>query len=243
MQLLQLDLHVLAQLLVERAQRFVHQHQLRLEHQCAGQGHALLLATRQLRRVAARHALQPHHGQRPLHPLGLLGFGYTAHRQRVGHVVAHRHVRKQRVVLEHHAEIALVRRGAGDGLAVEQDLAGGGRLEAGQHHQRGGLARARGAQQRQELAAADVQVELAHHQVHAVVGLLHADKADQRLGREGGGAQAAGGRGLAGGGGFGEGGHGDVQATAAKLSASTCRPSSISASDAVSGTRMRITLP
>ena len=51
-QFLQLDLHVLAQLLVQRAQRLVHQHQLRLEHQRARQRHALLLAARELRRVA-----------------------------------------------------------------------------------------------------------------------------------------------------------------------------------------------
>ena len=53
-QLLQLDLHVLAQLLVERAERLVHQHQLRLEHQRARQRHALLLAAGELRRQRAR---------------------------------------------------------------------------------------------------------------------------------------------------------------------------------------------
>ena len=41
-QVLDLHLHLLAQLLVQCAQRFVHQHQLRLEHQRAGQRHALL---------------------------------------------------------------------------------------------------------------------------------------------------------------------------------------------------------
>ena len=45
-QMLDLDLHVLAQLLVQRAQRFVHEHELRLEHQSAGKSHALLLSTR-----------------------------------------------------------------------------------------------------------------------------------------------------------------------------------------------------
>ena len=41
--LLQLDLHVLAQLLVERAKRFIHQNERRLEDQSARQRDALLL--------------------------------------------------------------------------------------------------------------------------------------------------------------------------------------------------------
>ena len=41
----------LAQLLVERAERFVHQHKLGLEDQGTGQRDALLLATGQLRRT------------------------------------------------------------------------------------------------------------------------------------------------------------------------------------------------
>ena len=49
---LDFNLHVLAQLFVQRAQRFVHQHQLRIKDQRAGQGYTLLLATRELRRVA-----------------------------------------------------------------------------------------------------------------------------------------------------------------------------------------------
>jgi hypothetical protein len=55
-QVLDLHLHVFAQLLVERAERFVHQHQLRFEHQRPGQRHTLLLAAGQLRRVALAKA-------------------------------------------------------------------------------------------------------------------------------------------------------------------------------------------
>ena len=45
-QFLEFELHVLAQLLVQRTQRLVHQHQLRVKHQGAGQRHTLLLAAR-----------------------------------------------------------------------------------------------------------------------------------------------------------------------------------------------------
>jgi hypothetical protein len=225
MQFLQLDLHVFAQLLVERAERLVHQHQLRLEHQGARQRHALLLAAGKLARQPVVHAAQLHHLERALHAALLLVLRHLAHRERVGHVLAHAEMREQGVVLEHHAEVPLVRRRAVDLLAVEQDVAGGRRLEAGQHHQRGGLARARRPEQAQELAPVDVQVELAHHQVLAVVGFLDALEAHQRF--------------L---------GHGGVQVwtdqrSAAKLSARIARPSSTSKSDAVSGTSTRITLP
>ena len=45
-----LELHLLAQLLVERAERLVHQHELRLEHERTRHRDALLLAARQLGR-------------------------------------------------------------------------------------------------------------------------------------------------------------------------------------------------
>ena len=48
-----------------------------------------------------------------------------------------------------------------------------GGLEAGEHHQAGGLARARGAEHGQELALADVEVEVFDDQGLAVVALLH----------------------------------------------------------------------
>ena len=53
LQCAQLDLHLLAQLLVERAQRLVQQQHLRLADQRAGQGDALPLAAGQLMRRAS----------------------------------------------------------------------------------------------------------------------------------------------------------------------------------------------
>jgi hypothetical protein len=50
LQALDLDLHVLAQLLVERAERLVHQKCTRIEHQCPGQRDALLLTAGELAR-------------------------------------------------------------------------------------------------------------------------------------------------------------------------------------------------
>ena len=49
-----LELHGLAQLAVERAERLVEQQQPRVEDDGAGQRHALLLAARELRAAGAR---------------------------------------------------------------------------------------------------------------------------------------------------------------------------------------------
>jgi hypothetical protein len=71
-------------------------------------------------------------------------------------------VREQRVALEDGVGRAPERRQAGHVVAVEQHPSLARVLEAGHHAQRGGLAAARGAQQREELAARDVELHLAH---------------------------------------------------------------------------------
>ena len=67
MDVLDLVLHLLAQLLVERAERFVHQDELGIEDQGAGDRHALLLAAGHLvgaMEEQAQHVLHvaPFHG-------------------------------------------------------------------------------------------------------------------------------------------------------------------------------------
>ena len=62
---------------------------------------------------------------------------------------------------------------------VEQHLAGSGQLEAGDHPQDGRLTRARGAEQRQELAVRDVEVD-AVNGTHVPEGLDQAAEAHGR---------------------------------------------------------------
>jgi hypothetical protein len=69
-------------------------------------------------------------------------------------------MREQRVVLEHHADVAAMRRLLVQPLAGQPDLAARRHLEAGEHHQRRGLARAGGSEQRQEFALADVEAQI-----------------------------------------------------------------------------------
>ena len=70
-----------------------------------------------------------------------------AHPQPEGDVVGGRHGREQAVGLEDHAHVALVRRGAGDVLAVDEQRAGRRLVEPGQQPQRRRLAAARRPEQ------------------------------------------------------------------------------------------------
>src|SRR4030095_11394746 len=135
-------------------------------------------------------ALQPDLGEGGLDLAGELGTRHPPLAQPKGHVLEDAHVRPERVLLEHHAEIALPRRHGVDGLVVHEDAPFVGRGEAREHPEEGGLAAAGRAEQRVELAGAYGQrdvldrprcsVALAHA-LHAHLGqandrliLLHA---------------------------------------------------------------------
>ncbi len=139
-QLAQFILQVFTQLLVQGTQRFVHQQDARLVDQCPGDGHALLLPARHLRGLAVRERLQLHQLEHGIDTLA--GFNRTqlANGQGEANVVAHVQVRKQRIALKHHADVALVRRHVDQRLALNEYLAAAGSLKASQHRQGGGLA-------------------------------------------------------------------------------------------------------
>ncbi|MCY1538511.1 hypothetical protein D9M68_740560 [compost metagenome] len=125
--LVDLGAHVGAHACVQRGQGFVQQDQGRVHGQRAGQGHALLLAARQLMRIASGMIGQFDQRQQLLHPRRDAVAAFAADAQAVAHVLGHGHVGKQRVRLEHDAEAALARRqraevppAQGDGAPVER---------------------------------------------------------------------------------------------------------------------------
>ena len=181
MDVLDLVLHLLAQLLVQRTQRLVHQHEVGLEHQGARNRDALLLAARKLAGAAVAHLRQLHHLQHLGNAILDLRLRHVAHLQRECKILVDRHVREQRIVLEHHADAALVRGHVVDRLVLQVDFAVGGGLEARKHHEGGGLAGTRWAKHGQELALGNVQVEVLHDERFAVIALLHIDEANHRV--------------------------------------------------------------
>ena len=155
-----LGAHLDAQLGVEVRQRLVHEERRRVAHDGAAHGHALALATRQVRGLAVEVLLEVEDARGLLDLLVDLLLGHLGELEREAHVVAHRHVRVQRVVLEDHRDVAVLRRLLVDHLAADQQLAVGDVLEAGDHPQGGRLPAARRADEDDELAVVDLEIHV-----------------------------------------------------------------------------------
>ena len=151
---LQLHLHLLAQLQVEGAERLVEQQHPGAVDDRPRQRHPLALAAGELAGLARVHAGEANHLQRLGAPPGALLLVDLLDPQPVLDVVADVHVREQGVVLEDRVDLAVVGGQVADVAPAQLDRAGVGDLEAGDHPQRRRLARARGPEQGEELAAA-----------------------------------------------------------------------------------------
>ena len=142
-----------AHLGVERAEGLVEQQHLGLNGQRPGQGHALALAARELRRVALAEVGQAHQLEQ-LVDAGLdLGLGAVADLEPEGHVAPHGEVAERRVVLEAEPDAAAARRRVGQVLALNADDAAVGRVEAGDDAQQRRLATAARAEERRQRPA------------------------------------------------------------------------------------------
>ena len=122
---------------------------------------ALLLAARELARLALGFAGETHALELLGHSARRLLLRHALAAQAEGDVLLHAQVREERVALEDGVGGALEGGQPGDVGAVEQDAAGARLLEARDHPQRGGLAAAARAEQREELAALDIECQLA----------------------------------------------------------------------------------
>ena len=160
MDALDLGPHLDAQLGVEVRQRLVEQEQARMHDERARDRDALLLAARELRGIAILVARQLHELQHAPDPLADLGRRPALQLEAEGDVAEHRHVREERVVLEHHAEAALLGRQMVHALAVDPQLAVARRDQAGDDVEGGGFAAAARAEQRHELPAPHRQGEV-----------------------------------------------------------------------------------
>ena len=158
-----LDLHIQAQVFVERGERLVEQQDARLDGQRAGQCHTLLLTARQLARIAFRECVHAHH----LEHLHGLASGVTTRDavgfETVGDIGGDGHMRKQRVVLEDDADAALARREAVHALSANMHFALGLHLQTGKNAQQGAFAAARRTEQCNQFACGYVEVDVFDH--------------------------------------------------------------------------------
>ena len=165
----QLVLQVAARERVERAERLVHQQDRAVEREDAGDGHALAHAAGEVLRKAVGELGEAELCQQTVDLAADVGL--TAHLQAEGDVRAHRHPGEERVLLKDHAAIGA---GLAHAFAVREDLARRRRDEARDRVQQRRLSAAGGAEEADELAAGDVEVDAVERQ--NAVGIRGAER-------------------------------------------------------------------
>jgi hypothetical protein len=175
-----LGAHRRAQLGVEVGQRFVQQEHLRLAHQRPAQRHALALAAGQRGGPALQQRPQLQPVGRGFDARGDLGLRHAAQREPERQVLGHGHVRVQRVALEHHRDVAILRRDVVDHAVVDAQRAAADLLQPGDHPQQRGLAAARRPDQHQQLAVGDLEAGAVHGDVAVRVDLAESIERDRR---------------------------------------------------------------
>jgi hypothetical protein len=139
-----------------RAEGLVEEQDAGLHGQGAGQGHALPLAAGEGGRQSVGQPVELHELEQLEHLAPDLRFRRArragAHAQAEGHVLEHRHVAEERVVLEHEADAAVARVAHRRVFPFEEDLPPVRALEAGDDAQEARLAGAGRPEQGHELA-------------------------------------------------------------------------------------------
>ena len=151
--------HLDAQLGVEVGERLVHQEDLRQPHDRAPHRDALPLAARELARLSVqvlREAEQRRDLAHPRLPDSLLD---PRDLEREADVRLDGQIRVERVALEDHRHVAILRREVGDVARTDEDRSSVDLLESSEHAQGGGLARPRRPDEHHQLAVVDVELE------------------------------------------------------------------------------------
>ena len=146
-----------AKLGVEVGQRLIHEEDLWATHDRAAHGNTLALAAGECLRLAVKVVLEVQQLCGFLDAACALFLVNAGDLQGEAHVVAHGHVRVQRVVLENHGDVAVLGRNVGDIAVADEDAAGVDVFQACEHAQGGGLATAGRTDQNEEFPVGDFQ--------------------------------------------------------------------------------------
>ena len=145
---------------VEIGERLVEEQELRLLDQGARERHPLLLTARELARPPLEKLPDMHEiGGGPDATEGLLA-RRLLEAEGEQDVVAHGHMRVERVGLENDPDVSVPGLDLVDDMTVEQKLAGGRKIDAGEQKEARRLAAAGRAEQRDKLAVLDGQVHV-----------------------------------------------------------------------------------
>ena len=171
--------HADAQLRVKIGQRLIEKENLRLADQRPPQRDPLPLSARQGAGASVEQFPQLQRLRRLAHPRVDLRPANPLHAQREAEVLSHRHVRVERVILEHHRHAAVTGRQAGDVPVLKQDPTAADGLEPRDHPQERALAAARGPDQNQEFSVLDFQRDRPYS-LDLAKALLHIEESERR---------------------------------------------------------------
>ena len=162
MQIGNADPHRGAQLGVKVGERFVEQEDVRFFDDRPAHRHALRLAAGELARQAIEQFFQFENFRRFFHLSVDLRLRQLAQLQAKGEVFAHRHMRIEGVVLEHHRNTTGFRRQVVDDLVADPHLAAADGLQTRQHAQGGRFGAAGRADDHHKFAIGNLQVDTMH---------------------------------------------------------------------------------
>src|SRR5207247_4340175 len=171
------ELHLLAQLQVERAERLVEEQHLGPVDERAGEGDALALAARELIRLSGSDGRELHTVEHLFDAPLPLGRADSLDSQAVRDVVGDRHVWEEGVVLEYRVYVPGIGRLARDVASFEQDVTLVRKLEARDQAECRRLPGARGTEHREELATRNPELDRVHRD-DVAVGLADAFEPD-----------------------------------------------------------------
>ena len=152
--------HLHAQLGIEVGERLVEEEHRRLADDRPAEGDALLLAARELPRPMLEQRLDAQDPGGFPDARGDLGAGDAPQLETERHVLEDGHVRVQRVVLEHHGDVAVAGGDVVDHAVADAQLPGRDRFEPRHHAQGRALAAAGGPDENDELAVFHRQVQI-----------------------------------------------------------------------------------
>ena len=155
----QLDLHLLAQSLVQRAQRLIQQQHFGPLDQCPCKRYPLPLPSGELIGAPLAEPLQLYQSKGTLYDSIELGLGELLPAQAISEILSHVQVRKNRVVLKHHVHRSAVCRHRRHRLTIDEHLSLRGRLEPGENSQQRRLAASRRPEEREEFPFLHLDVD------------------------------------------------------------------------------------
>ncbi|ELB86292.1 phenol hydroxylase, partial [Rhodococcus wratislaviensis IFP 2016] len=144
---------------VEVRQRFVHEEHLRVADDRPAHRDTLALPTGECLRLAVQVVAEIEDLRGLLDAAADLTLVHAGDLEGEAHVLRDRHVGVQRVVLEHHRDVPFLRCEGGDVAFADADGTVVDVLETGQHPQRRRLAAPGGADEDEEFAVLDVEVQ------------------------------------------------------------------------------------